>query len=161
MVNMICELLYLKNLPFKSIKIFVIFIVPFNFCLFYLIQCICANIFSHKFFSPDTASTLLSFLHSVAISMQRFFSRETSLFYFTFDQRHKQKVKSQNYQTPCKIRNGKSLIKWQHQKVKHIKQTNCNFADLVQTFSYVKTTYYSRRQYQYWSFLFLMININK
>ena len=39
-----------------------------------------------------------------------------------------------------KIENGKSLIKWQNQKHKHIKRidNNCHIPDLVHAFSYVQ-----------------------
>ena len=39
-----------------------------------------------------------------------------------------------------KIQNEKSLIKWQNQKLKHIKQTdnNCHFPDLEHTFDHVE-----------------------
>ena len=38
------------------------------------------------------------------------------------------------------IQNGKSVIKWQNQKLKHIKlmYSNCHIPDLVQTFSNVE-----------------------
>ena len=38
------------------------------------------------------------------------------------------------YRTPRKIQNGKCLMKWQNQKLKHIKRmdNNCHFPDLVQ-----------------------------
>ena len=51
-----------------------------------------------------------------------------------------QKVKLQKYWTPRKIQNGKSLIKWQNQKHKHIKRmdNNCHIPHLVQAYSYVK-----------------------
>ena len=50
------------------------------------------------------------------------------------------KVKSQKYWTPRKIQNGKSLIKRQNQKRKHIKlmDNNCYIPDLVYAFSYVE-----------------------
>ena len=46
------------------------------------------------------------------------------------------KVKSQKYRTPRKIQNGKSIIKWQNQKLKRM-DTNCHITDLVQAFSCV------------------------
>ena len=46
--------------------------------------------------------------------------------------------KSKIRKIPRKIQYGKSPIKWQNQKLKHIKQmvNNCYIADLVQAFSY-------------------------
>ena len=40
--------------------------------------------------------------------------------------------------TPRKIQNGKYLIKWQNQTIKHIKriENNCHIPDLVQAYSY-------------------------
>ena len=49
-------------------------------------------------------------------------------------------VKSQKQWPPSKIQNAKSLIKWQNQKLKHIKGMDnyCHAPDLVQAFSSVK-----------------------
>ena len=50
------------------------------------------------------------------------------------------KVTSQKYWAPNKDQNGKSLIKWQNQNLKHVKRidNNCHIPDLVQTFSYAE-----------------------
>ena len=47
------------------------------------------------------------------------------------------KVKSQKYWFLRKIQSGKSQIKWQNQKLKHMKQmdNNCHIPDFVQAFS--------------------------
>ena len=49
-------------------------------------------------------------------------------------------IKSKITKTARKIQKGKSLIKWQNQKLKHNKRvvSNCHIPDLVQTFSYVE-----------------------
>ena len=50
-------------------------------------------------------------------------------------------VMQKNVKTPRKIQKGKSLIKWQNQKLKHIKRmdNNCHTPVLLQAFSYVET----------------------
>ena len=58
----------------------------------------------------------------------------------TFPRMWKEKVISQKYWTPRKIQKGKSQIKWQNQKFKHIKwrDNNYHIPDLVQAFPYVE-----------------------
>ena len=73
-------------------------------------------------------------------SLNAFYAKDTDLvfvyFYFFSSVRSVKKVKSQKCWTPSKIQNGKSLIKWQNQKLNHIKRKdkNCHTSDWVQAF---------------------------
>ena len=61
-------------------------------------------------------------------------------FMFILFQSSNNKEKGKITKTPRKFQNGKSLIKWQNQKIIHIKRmnNNCQIPNLVQAFSDVE-----------------------
>ena len=90
--------------------------------------------------------TLRTFIHSLTILCFNHW------FLVGWKKCYSGKVESQKYWTPRKIQKGKSIIKWENQKLKHIKRmdtcNNCHIHDLVRAFCYLEKKVKSRK---YWT----------